>query len=250
MTYRVDEIDKRILYHLAADARGTSAPMIAEEVDVTPATVRHRIRQLEEQGIIQGYHADIDYEAIDGKVTTQFTCTAPVEELSRLVSEAGTIPGVVNVRELMAGQRNLVVTAVGSDTDDVARITQTLSNLGLTIEREDIVRDEQFHPYQPFNPESGQSRTNLTDFQSLAGGAELLELTVSEDAKITGNTLAEANQEGLLPDDILVVSIERGDRQITPDGSTTIEAGDVVSLFSRESLPEDIKHSFEAEAVG
>lgn len=250
MSYRVDEIDRRILYHLRANARDTSAPMIAEEVDVTPATVRHRIRQLEDQSIIRGYHAQIDYEAIDGKVTTQFTCTAPVEDLSRLVSEVGAIPGVVNVRELMAGQRNLVVTAVGSDTDDVARITQTLSNLGLTIEGEDILRDERFLPYQPFNPEKGESRTILTDFQSLAGGAELLELTVSADAEIIGHTLAEANQEGLLPDDVLVVSIERGDRRITPGGGTTIEAGDVVSLFTRESVSEEFKHAFQAEPVG
>lgn len=250
MAYRVDEIDKRILYQLGADARGTSAPMIAEEVSVTPATIRHRIRQLEEHGIIKGYHADVDYEAIDGKVTTQFTCTAPVDELSRLVSDVGTVPGVVHVRELMAGQMNLVATAIGSDTDDIARITQTLSNLGVTIEREDIVRDEQFQPYQPFDPENGTARTALTDFRSLSGGAELLEFTVSEDAEITGRSLEAANRAGLLPDDVLVVSIERGDRQITPNGDTSIEAGDVVSIFCRDSFPEELKHAFEADMVG
>jgi len=246
MSYRVDEIDRRILYHLAADARRTSAPMIAEEVDVTPATIRNRVRQLEDSGIIQGYHADIDYERIGGKITTQFTCTAPLSELSALVSEAATIPGVVNVRELMAGQENVVVTAVGEDTDDISRITQMLSDLGLVVEREDIVRNEQFHPYQPFNPENGRSHTALTDFQSLAGGAEVLEFTVSADAEITGLSLEEANRAGLLPDEVLVVGIERGDDRLTPKGETRIEAGDVVSIFCRESAPETIKRAFAA----
>src|SRR6056297_1459226 len=103
MSYRIDEIDQRILYHLAADARNTSAPMIAEEVDVTPATVRHRITQLEDHGIIEGYHAAIDYEATNGKLTTQFTCTAPVSEREQLAADALTVSGVVHVRELMAG---------------------------------------------------------------------------------------------------------------------------------------------------
>jgi len=97
MTYRPDEIDRRILYYLGANARDTSAPTIAEEVDVTPATVRNRINRLEEHGIIRGYHADIDYERSNGKLTIQFTCTAPVSKRSAVANEAVSTPGVVHV---------------------------------------------------------------------------------------------------------------------------------------------------------
>jgi len=245
MSYRVDEIDQRILYRLGADARNTSAPMIAEEVDVTAATIRNRIRQLEEEGIIRGYHADIDYEATDGKLTTQFTCTAPVDERSVLANEALGTSGVVNVRELLASKENLVVTAVGTGTDDINRIAQQLSKLGVTIEREDIVRHESVHPYQSFGPEEGETRSAVTDFQSVVGGAEVVEVTVSRDAKVTGQTLAEANRTGLLPDEVLVVSIEREDQQITPNGETRIEAGDVVSIFSPDTFPEELIEAFE-----
>lgn len=54
MANRLDEIDKRVLYHLAADARDTSAPAIAEEVNVSAGTIRNRIRQLEADGTIKG----------------------------------------------------------------------------------------------------------------------------------------------------------------------------------------------------
>ncbi|WP_135826800.1 Lrp/AsnC family transcriptional regulator [Halorussus ruber] len=246
MDYRIDEIDKRILYHLAADARNTTAPTIAEEVDVTPATIRHRIRQMEDAGIIQGYHADIDYERTDSRIINQFTCTVPVEDRPRLAREALQVSGVVHVRKLMAGRENLVVTAVGTGTDDITRIARELSNLGLDLEREDIVQDEQFQPYLPFGPDDDGARQSLADVQSLTGGAEVIEFTVPEDAAITGTTLESANESGLIDDDSLVISIERGDSVLTPKGDTVIEAGDVVTVFAPESVSEQITEAFEA----
>ncbi len=246
MSYRVDEIDERILYYLGSDARNTSAPMIAEKVDVTPATIRNRIQQLEANGVIQGYHADIDYESTNGKVTTQFTCTAAVGDRSSIASEALSTHGVVNVRELLAGQENLIITAVGKDTDDINRIAQQLSALGAKIEREDILRNDTTQPYQSFAPDTDQPRSAITDFQSVVGGAEVVEFTVSETAEITGKTLEDANREGLLPDEVLVVSIERGDERITPNGDTRIEAGDVISIFSPDTFPEGLVETFES----
>jgi len=249
MSYRIDDIDERILYYLGRDARNTSAPMIAEEVDVTPATVRNRIQQLEANGIIRGYHADIDYESTNHKVTTQFTCTAPVSNRSGIANEALSTPGVVNVRELLAGQENLLITAVGRDTDDINRIAQQLSALGVTIEREDIVRNDTTQPYQSFAPETDQPQSAITDFQSIVGGAEVVEFTVSENAEIAGQTLEDANREGLLPDEVLVVSIERGDHRITPNGESRIEAGDIVSIFSPDKFPEHLIETFEASGT-
>ena len=236
MDYRVDEIDKRILYYLARDARNTAATAIAEELQVTPATVRNRIRQLEEHRILRGYPAQIDYERIEGRVTYQFSCTAPVPERDRMAQSALEISGVVQVRELMSGHANLSVTVVGVDTDDVSRIASELSDLGLEIEEEDVVEDEYHHPYHPFGPEDAPTRPSLTDFMSLAGGAEVVEFTVSEGAAVAGLTIEEAVAEGLLDDDMLVIGIERDGDVLTPKGMTELRLGDVVTLFSRGPL--------------
>ncbi|MFB6242488.1 MAG: winged helix-turn-helix transcriptional regulator, partial [Halobaculum sp.] len=222
MSYRPDEIDRRILYYLGANARDTSAPTIAEEVDVTPATVRNRINRLEEHGIIRGYHADIDYEQSGGKVTTQFTCTAPVGRRSSLADKATSTPGVVHVRELLAGQDNLVITAVGEDTTDINRIAYQLSAAGLSIQREDIVIDETLQPYHRFAPEEDRAPSPVTDFQAVTGGGELVEFTVSETAGIAGMTLEEAHRDGLLPEKVLIVGIERDGSHITPTGGTRV----------------------------
>ena len=55
MGNRIDEVDEQILYYLAEEARHTSAPDIADEVDIAPPTARNRISRLEESSVIAGF---------------------------------------------------------------------------------------------------------------------------------------------------------------------------------------------------
>ena len=248
MSYRLDEIDKRIVYHLVRDARNTSAPMIAEEVDVSSGTIRNRIDQMEEAGIIRGYHADVDYEECDRRLTNLFRCTAPVSSRTKLTRQALEIPGVVNVRQLMAGRGNLEVKAVGTDTDDLGRISSQLTNMGVEIVDEHLIQDEFFHPYHQFGPEEGIEFSSVTDFVSLTGSAEVVEIRVGEDAPVVGSTLAEATGEGLIADDALVVAIEREEDLITPKGGTVVRAGDLVTVFSPGGTTDDLTRAFSGDA--
>ena len=59
-----DEIDFRILEMLKDDARVANAA-IARDVGLAPSAVFQRIKKLEEQGVITGYHARIDPGALD-----------------------------------------------------------------------------------------------------------------------------------------------------------------------------------------
>jgi len=239
MAHRIDEIDKCILYYLSVDARNTTTSDIAEEAEVTPATIRNRIEQLEEQGILRGYLADIDYKSIESYVKYQFRCTAAVPDRKRVAQSALEIHGVLTARELMAGSSNLVITAVGADTDEITQITHRLSDLGLEIDDESVIEDEYHTPYTPFGPENIPKGPSLTDFMSLAGDAEVVEFAVSEGAKIATMTIEQAVSEGLLADEVLVVGIERDGDVLTPKGETVIQPGDVISLFSKSPLKKD-----------
>jgi DNA-binding Lrp family transcriptional regulator len=236
MGRRIDDIDRRILYELARDARNVSAPQVAEAVDVSAATIRNRITQLEQNNIIRGYHADIDFERCEGRLTNLFVCDAPVGDREDLARQVLTVPGVVNVRELRTGRGNLQIKAVGEDMSDLTRIAQQLNKIGLAIEDEDLVQREYFAPYQPFGPDDEGQRGVMTDVVSLAGGASVVDVTVGVDADIVGETLRAANEKELLDDDLLVIAIEREDRIITPKGNTEIRAGDLVSVFSRDGV--------------
>jgi DNA-binding Lrp family transcriptional regulator len=244
MEYRLDEIDRHIIHALMGDARNTSAPTIAEAVNVSSGTVRNRINRLEEHGIIEGYTAQVDFERADGRLTNLYMCNVPVSDREVLAQEARTIPGVINVRELMTGRRNLHVLAVGEDTDDLRRISRALSTLGIEIDEEDLVQNEMFDPYSPFGPTDAAESHPSTDFISLAGGAKVAEVTVRADAPITGHTLADAVDRGLLDEEALVIAIERDDDVLTPHGETTIRSGDVITVLSREGDRERTLEAF------
>jgi Lrp/AsnC family leucine-responsive transcriptional regulator len=59
----IDEIDRQILNILQQNAR-TSNAEIARQVDMAPSAVLERIRKLETRGVIRGYEARIDPEAL------------------------------------------------------------------------------------------------------------------------------------------------------------------------------------------
>lgn len=248
MSRRLDEIDKRIIYALVQDARNTSAPMVAEEVDVSAGTIRNRIKQLEEDGVIAGYHAHIDFGRCEGRLTNLFICNTSVSDREKVAREVLKIPGVVNVRELRTGRGNLQIKAVGEDMNELTNLAEQISELGVDIEDEDLIQQEFFAPYQPFGPDSGGENSVMTDVMSLSGGAEVVDVTVDEDAPIVDTTLGEATDEGLLDDQLLIIAIERGDEILTPKGNTKIHAGDLVSVFSRDGVPETALRSFRSES--
>jgi len=78
------------------------------------------------------------------------------------------------------------------------------------------------------------ARPAIVDFMRIGDDAEVFEITVTDGAPIAGKTLNEAAQSGLLTDEMLVVAIERdeNDHPITPRGETTIQVGDLLTVYS------------------
>lgn len=244
MSLQIDTVDERILYYLAQEARHTSAPEIAEKADVTAPTIRNRIRRLEEEAVIKGYHAHIDYERVGGRLTNLFLCTTGATDRERFAQRVLSVPGVVNVREVMTGREDLRVKAVGTDTDDLTRIAQDIHALGIEIEDEVMIHREYFRPYAPFSHDETETNSPVSGVTELAGDADVVEIAVREDAPVTGKTLQEASEEGLVAPDVLVVTIERDGQAITPKGETTVEAGDFVTVLSRTGVSDATLKAF------
>lgn len=240
----IDEVDERILYYLTQEGRHTSAPDIAEKVDVSPPTVRNRIQRLEEDGIIKGYHAHINYERSDGRLTNLFICTTSATDRQELAQRVLDVPGVINVREIMTGKGNLRIKAVGEDTDDLTRIAQDITALGIEINDEDLIHREFFRPYAQFGPREEEPISPVTGVAGLSGDADVIEVIVSEGAPIAGKTLQQANEKELIPSGVLVVRIDRGDQAITPTGETMIKEDDFVTVHSRSGITDETLEVF------
>jgi len=65
---KLDHIDHKILKHLQQNARITNADL-ADKVGLSPTPCLRRLRRLETDGIIKGYHTEINREALGVNVT-------------------------------------------------------------------------------------------------------------------------------------------------------------------------------------
>ena len=73
----MEEIDRAIAGALAADGR-LSYTDLAERVGLSVSAVHQRVRRLEQRGVLRGYAARLDYEAI-GLPLTAFVAIRPVD---------------------------------------------------------------------------------------------------------------------------------------------------------------------------
>lgn len=89
-------------------------------------------------------------------------------------------------------------------------------------------------------------RPSVVDYMHVGETAEVFEINVGAEASVAGKTLADAASAGILPDDMLVVAIERDDHAnpITPRGNTRIESGDLVTVYSEQGATPDITDIF------
>ncbi|UTF52275.1 Lrp/AsnC family transcriptional regulator [Natronosalvus rutilus] len=149
----MDDVDRGILHTLQQDARNTTTREIGEQVGVTASTVSNRLGQLEADGIITNYLATLSYDQAGFPLHISISGTAPIVEREALAKQALNIPGVVNVRELMAGQNNIRLEAVGRSNDDITRVVTDLSELGMSISDEVLIRNQYYHPLAFLDPE-------------------------------------------------------------------------------------------------
>lgn len=148
-TYELDEVDKGILYYLQQDARNSTSTDMAEELDIAASTVRNRLSRMEDEGVIERYVPQLNYEKAGYQLRVLFTCTTPSDpdEVGQEVLEQ---EGVVAVRELLAGTENLHVEVVGTDTRHLTEIAESLRERGIEIVRSDVLKEQLQQPFNHF----------------------------------------------------------------------------------------------------
>jgi DNA-binding Lrp family transcriptional regulator len=147
----IDDVDRAILYALQEDARNMSSGDIAERTGTSDSTVRKRIRRLESAGVIKGYSADVDYQSSGYPLRMLLYCTASIAERGELIEDILELDGVVSVQELVTGEQNLLVTAVGESDSDITPVAQELLDMGLTVADEVLVRSHETTPFGEFD---------------------------------------------------------------------------------------------------
>lgn len=87
---------------------------------------------------------------------------------------------------------------------------------------------------------------SIIDFMRIGDKAEVFEITAQPGAPITGKTLREANEAGLIGSEMLIVAVERNGNgePITPRGETRVEPNDVLTVYSSRGSTPDVTDIF------
>ena len=114
-----DAVDRRILELLAADARISNAAL-AEQAGIAPSTCLARVRALREDGVIQGFHAEIDLAALGRPLQAMIAVRLAVhsrEQIDRFTADVRALPGVLSVFHVTGVNDYLVWVAAGDAQD-------------------------------------------------------------------------------------------------------------------------------------
>jgi DNA-binding Lrp family transcriptional regulator len=120
----IDEIDRKILSLLINDAR-IPAQIIANETNKHLTTITRRLKALEDGGIIKGYTAVVDYEALGLELTIITEIQLAKGMLFETEEEIAKLPGVCCVYDV-TGKIDAIVIAKFKNRSEVSEFAKKL----------------------------------------------------------------------------------------------------------------------------
>jgi DNA-binding Lrp family transcriptional regulator len=110
----LDDIDRRVVNALLEDGRA-SAREVGAAADIATATATNRIGKLEDEGVIEGYRAVVDYEALGYEVTAVFNVDVAGDGRDRVVDRLESNGRMCSVYEV-TGSHDVVAIGKFEDT--------------------------------------------------------------------------------------------------------------------------------------
>lgn len=127
---KVDALNWKILKCLQENSRQSNAE-IARKVGITSPAVSERIRKLEDNGILTGYHARIDTLELGYQLKAIITLRAFMGKLKPFLSKVKTFDEVLNCYRI-TGNDNIVMEVVLQDQRHLERFIDQLIVYGET----------------------------------------------------------------------------------------------------------------------
>lgn len=116
----IDDVDRRILTALHADAR-MSNNALAELVGIAPSTCHGRVRRLQEIGVIRGFYTDIDPASIGLPLQAMISVSLQSSARGKIhsfIEQIRRMPQVMDVY-FLAGADDFILHVAARDIDDL-----------------------------------------------------------------------------------------------------------------------------------
>ena len=119
---KLDRIDRRILHDLQAKGRMTNVEL-AKRAGISAPPCLRRVRALEKAGLIKGYHAEVNAEALGFTVTVFAQVGLSSQAEADLRAFEQLVASYPEVREchMLAGEADFLLRIVATDWDAYQR---------------------------------------------------------------------------------------------------------------------------------
>jgi DNA-binding Lrp family transcriptional regulator len=124
----LDGVDRQILAELQDDGRMTNVEL-ARRVGLSAPPCLRRVRRLEEQGMIRGYHADLDPQLLGWQVTFFALVGLETQKEAVLTAFERMVTAWPEVREchMIRGGGDFLLRLVAKDTQHENQLTSRLT---------------------------------------------------------------------------------------------------------------------------
>ncbi|WP_435183083.1 HTH-type transcriptional regulator Lrp [Halobellus sp. EA9] len=147
MTY--ENLDAKLINALLGDGRA-SLRSLAEELDVSVTTVSNHLRDLEDEGVIEGYTPRVNYDALGYDVTAIIQLKVEGSALPEITDNLKGHKQMTTVYEV-TGDYDVIAVGKFEDTDGMnAQIKELLTDADIresntSVVLNAVVENEQFH---------------------------------------------------------------------------------------------------------
>jgi len=141
----LDDVDKKLVIELLRDAR-TSLRRLAEEMNVSPATLHNRMNRLIQEGVVRGFVALLDYSKLGYALTSIIMIKVDGKHIDEFEKEVANSPNVVSVYDVV-GDYDVILVAKFRDTEELdsflkqllknPRVERTFTSIVLNTVKED-----------------------------------------------------------------------------------------------------------------
>ena len=150
-----DRIDRQIMALLQDDGRMTNVDL-ADRVGLTAPPCLRRVRALEEQGVIRGYHADLDPATLGYTITVFAMVSLRSQAESDLAAFESHVAQIPEVREchMLNGEVDFILKCVAPDLRTFQRfLTEELTSAEnvASVKTSLVIRGAKDEPGVPFD---------------------------------------------------------------------------------------------------
>ncbi|MFP3232124.1 MAG: Lrp/AsnC family transcriptional regulator [Sulfolobaceae archaeon] len=120
----MDTVDRKLLIELLKDSR-VSLRKLAEEMNVSPATLHNRLFRLVQEGVIKGFTALIDYSKLGYTLTGIIMAKVDGKHLVEFEREIANLDNVIAVYDIV-GEYDVAVIAKFRSVEDLDNFLKSL----------------------------------------------------------------------------------------------------------------------------